>query len=39
MWGGRERERQCPRQERHAEHNYRYDTTPGYLTYWCRGRG
>jgi hypothetical protein len=38
MWAGREIERRCPNQAPHAEHNYRYDSTPGYLMYWCRGQ-
>jgi hypothetical protein len=38
MWAGREKERQCRLQTPHPEHNYRYDSTPDYLMYWCRGR-
>lgn len=38
MWAGREKERQCRLQAPHPEHNYRYDSTPDHLMYWCRGR-
>src|SRR4051794_8234250 len=38
MWAGRERERRCPLKTPHPEHNYRYDATPDFLMYWCKGR-
>jgi hypothetical protein len=37
IWTAREIERRCPLQASHPEHNYRYDSTPGHIMYWCRG--
>jgi hypothetical protein len=38
MWAGRERQRPCPRLTPHPEHSYRYESTPDFLIYWCKGR-